>query len=167
MWVRLVLPIATMLTFVVPAGAQAGDGDVLQGDGESEPQIFEGTVAANRQWSMVVSIGNFSICTATLVHPRLITTAAHCLEGGAPSVARFGESFGAAVATVPIDFCVSHPEYPGSTDGGIPSNAIGPSKDKTHWRNGTAGSRWSTISAHGRPATLRAEGVRVAPGFQQ
>ncbi|MEM6295020.1 MAG: trypsin-like serine protease [Myxococcota bacterium] len=123
MWDRVLLPIATILAFVVPDSARAGDYQSA-GDRERETQIFDGAAADSCQWPMVVSIGNFSICTATLVHPRLITTAAHCLEGGTPNAARFGESFNSPVANVPIEFCVSHPEYPGSNGGQIPSNAV-------------------------------------------
>ncbi len=124
MLARLSLSAATFLAFIVPHAAHAGDAISAGEQADPTTHIFSGIEADTCQWPMVVSIGNFSICTATLVHPRLITTAAHCLEGGTPNAARFGESFGSPVASVPIDFCVSHPEYPGSNNGAIPTNAI-------------------------------------------
>lgn len=86
-------------------------------------RVFNGVPAQNCQWPMVVGIGSFSICTATLVHPQVLTTASHCLEGGSPSTANFGESSFGPARSVPIDFCKLHPDYPGSSGGGLPSGA--------------------------------------------
>lgn len=100
---RLPLTGLALLCLSLPAMASTGE--------QTEPRIFNGTLAENCQWPMSVTM-NGSQCSATLVHPEVVISAAHCLaDGGAPSEIRFGERLNAAKRTIPVDFCVWNPEY--------------------------------------------------------
>lgn len=48
-------------------------------------------------------------CTASLVHPRVVITAAHCLSGIAK--VGFGESASTPALSTPVQFCEAHPDY--------------------------------------------------------
>ncbi|MEY4581983.1 MAG: hypothetical protein RL701_6686, partial [Pseudomonadota bacterium] len=49
-------------------------------------------------------------CDATLIHPSLLVTAAHCLEVQ-PSYAFFGDAATGSSYAVPIAYCGAHPDY--------------------------------------------------------
>jgi hypothetical protein len=71
---------------------------------QSQQPIVGGTRASSCQWSTAVGLSN---CTGTLVHPRIITTAGHCLTEGGPPEITFGETWsGTGVARrVPVQEC--------------------------------------------------------------
>ncbi|MDI1436387.1 S1 family peptidase [Polyangium sorediatum] len=75
---------------------------------EAPTAIVGGQVAAPGEWPTAVSSGR---CDGTLVHPRLVTTAAHCLARGGPGSFAFGEARDHAVRTVAVDRCVGHPDH--------------------------------------------------------
>ena len=53
-------------------------------------------------------------CSAVLVAPDVILTAAHCLDGFAdPETAHFGEDFANPARVVPIQSCQIHPSWDG------------------------------------------------------
>ena len=64
--------------------------------------IIGGSPATSCQWPTAVGAVN---CTSTLVHPRIITTADHCVADGGPTHITFGERWSGAgvVRTVPVD----------------------------------------------------------------
>jgi hypothetical protein len=66
--------------------------------------IIGGTPATTCQWPTAVGAVN---CTSTLVHPRIITTADHCVADGGPTHITFGERWSGAgvVKTVPVTEC--------------------------------------------------------------
>lgn len=81
---------------------------------EPEPlEVVGGTNAGVCDFPADVFIGssNSMNCTASLVHPRVIVTAAHCLG----SIARvgFGENASNPAATVAVAGCQPHPSYNG------------------------------------------------------
>lgn len=80
---------------------------------EREPAtIYAGTPASTCEWPSAVAIYNDTTeCTASLVHPELLVTAAHCLEGGPMQVAAFGEDSYAPAFEVEILGCTQHPNY--------------------------------------------------------
>ncbi len=80
----------------------------------AEPRILRGTPAGARQWPATrasttsTSAGNFR-CTATLIGPRTVLTAAHCVDNGATmSIEVEGPD-----ATVT---CTHHSKYSGHPD---------------------------------------------------
>ena len=70
--------------------------------------IVGGRVAAPGEWPTAVSSGR---CDGTLVHPRLVITAAHCLARGGPGSFSLGEARDHAARTMPVDRCVGHPDH--------------------------------------------------------
>lgn len=77
-------------------------------DAETCQSIVGGQLATECQWPAALSADG---CDATLIHPRLVTTAAHCLDrGDLPSLAAGGSWQGAA-RTLPIQRCVRHPDH--------------------------------------------------------
>lgn len=79
-----------------------------------QPQVFGGTPAQVCQWPTTVAVtGGGGLCTGALVHPRIITYAAHCGDGD--KQIRFGESSTTAI-TRQTERCVTNPEYLGTTN---------------------------------------------------
>ncbi|MBV1862403.1 MAG: trypsin-like serine protease, partial [Nannocystaceae bacterium] len=87
-----------------------------------EPQkIVDGDLVPGCGWPNVVrledSTGRF-VCTATLIHPSIIATAAHCLvppasDPDAPvaEVVAFGDGVGASELVREIEFCEAQPDF--------------------------------------------------------
>ncbi|MGH1344379.1 MAG: trypsin-like serine protease [Nannocystales bacterium] len=79
-----------------------------------EPQVYGGAPAEVCQWPTTVAVtGGGGLCTGALVHPRLITYAAHCGDG--EKQIRFGESSTTAL-TRQTERCVANPDYLGTTN---------------------------------------------------
>jgi hypothetical protein len=105
-----ILPLAALL---VSTEAWAADEQVADPVAEQLPEISSGIPASTCQWPTTLLING---CTATLVHPRVVTTAAHC---PAPSSVRFGEASNKIVANVSVDFCVQRPEWSSADSNGV------------------------------------------------
>lgn len=97
------------LVGVAPAWAGLGP--------EEQPVIFGGQDAHNCQFPGTVAIrpGGGTLCSGTLIHPRVVVTAGHCL--GDPTSVRFGETSGDPAHDVPIEWCIRNPEYNGNFGG--------------------------------------------------
>jgi MYXO-CTERM domain-containing protein len=87
---------------------------------ESTPLISNGTPAQNCQWPTAVALfGGGGLCSGTLVHPQIVTTAAHC---GHPSTISFGESAFSPAREVVVDHCMRNPAYSMSDNNGVNGN---------------------------------------------
>jgi MYXO-CTERM domain-containing protein len=77
--------------------------------------VVGGTLATGCQWPTTLYVRG---CTATLVHPKLVTLAAHCLVGGdAPNEVLFGEDAGRPERRIAVETCTSYPNFVlGKTD---------------------------------------------------
>lgn len=74
-----------------------------------DPQgIYGGAPVDTCAWPAAIFVGG---CTASLVHPRMVVLAAHCVAFGSPYEALFGENYFQPVRTVPIEGCVEHPQW--------------------------------------------------------
>ncbi len=77
--------------------------------------IFGGEPVAACAWPSVVAVSNGgSLCTGTLVHPRVVMFAAHC-GGGNPKIL-FGEDVSTPIRTISTELCMTNPDYSGVTD---------------------------------------------------
>src|SRR5690606_4129959 len=64
-------------------------------------------------WPTVVRVtGGSSLCTGTLIHPKVVMYAAHC--GAAEKVVRFGDTNNTGKTSV-VEYCKTNPAYNGST----------------------------------------------------
>lgn len=80
------------------------------------PQISGAAEAETCEWpTTVLLLNSGALCTGTLIHPEIVSTAAHCLSDTAfPALASFGESAGPGVEReVPIEYCRRNPGYTG------------------------------------------------------
>jgi MYXO-CTERM domain-containing protein len=75
-------------------------------------KIYGGQLAGTCQWPSAVGLlGDTMQCTGALVHPELVITAGHCLEGGPLHTVVLGEDIHARTGQTSIAECVRHPDY--------------------------------------------------------
>ena len=76
---------------------------------EDDPQgIYGGAPVDACAWPSALYIGG---CTGSLVHPRMVVLAAHCVAYAEPDEVRFGENFQEPARTVALGGCVIHPQW--------------------------------------------------------
>lgn len=69
-------------------------------------RIYGGEPAKTCEWPTSVGLGG---CTGTLVHPRIMLSAAHC---STPRKVQFGEAYGKSIVkTVGIEWCAKNPDF--------------------------------------------------------
>jgi hypothetical protein len=95
----------------VAHGAAEGLADVPP---EALP-IHGGQPVGTCGWPTAVGVvGGNSLCTGTLVHPRVVMYAAHC--GGGNKSITFGSTINPASKTVGTELCMTNPGYGGVND---------------------------------------------------
>jgi MYXO-CTERM domain-containing protein len=93
--------------------------DARELSGVVQPKaVAGGQEAVPCQWPDTIAVtAGGSLCSGSLVHPRVVVFAAHCGEGD--KVIRFGESSDFTAAhSIETDFCMVNPEYVGTTSQG-------------------------------------------------
>jgi MYXO-CTERM domain-containing protein len=99
-----------VLSWTVATTAAAADDD---------SGIWNGSTVSSCEWPNVVQLeSSGGKCTAALIHPQLIVTAAHCIGSGTHTV-RFGESASSAARTIQTSNCTKHPNWTGQLSGGV------------------------------------------------
>src|SRR6188508_2097153 len=96
--VRSVVSLALALGVLVPRRLEAQPG-------ASDPRVVEGAPVTTCNWSTTVLFPKPG-CTGTLIHPRVVTTAAHC-EPKANETIQFGETESAPRLSVKATKCVT------------------------------------------------------------
>lgn len=84
---------------------------------EPVPHIYEGTETDGCQFPTTLMMGG---CTATLVSPHVVITAAHCMgDSDGPPDFRMGNVVNAPTQLLPVDYCRRNPEYDPSFNNGV------------------------------------------------
>ncbi len=82
------------------------------------PQIYGGHETEQCGWPQVAYLStNTGACTATLVHPQIVLTAAHCVPNDETATIRFGERAEAAVQLAQTEYCKANPQWNDTGEG--------------------------------------------------
>jgi MYXO-CTERM domain-containing protein len=89
-----------------------------------QPQIFDGAPTTTCQWPTAAMLG-FGGCSATLVSPWMVITAAHCVGNVEnPGSIELGESFGSPARELPVDYCRRGPDWDPNSNNGVGGSDI-------------------------------------------
>ncbi|MCA9718973.1 MAG: trypsin-like serine protease [Myxococcales bacterium] len=99
-----------------PAPANADPGaDAPLVDDVAPSGIYQGEETQGCAWPTTVAVtGGNSLCTGTLIHPRVVAYAAHC--GAGNKTILFGNSSQVGSKTIQTEFCRTNPAYSGVSD---------------------------------------------------
>ncbi|MEM6293644.1 MAG: trypsin-like serine protease [Myxococcota bacterium] len=83
----------------------------------AEPHIYDGTETEGCQFPTTLMMGG---CTATLVSPHVVITAAHCMgNSDSPPDFRMGNVVNAPTQLLSVDYCRSNPLYDSNFNNGV------------------------------------------------
>jgi MYXO-CTERM domain-containing protein len=106
---KLLLSLALLASLAMPAIAFAGEPEIAAPS--PTPHIWNGADTEPCAWPSVVMVsGGSSLCTGTLIHPKVVMYAAHC--GASDKVVRFGDSQNSAKTRM-VEYCKTNPIYNG------------------------------------------------------
>jgi hypothetical protein len=97
----------TVLAAFVFGAASCGALEPEQDVSKTSSPIIGGKATAVCEWPTTVLVGGG--CSGTLVHPRVVMTAKHCL-GRTPASISFGEARGQIAKTVKVTTCYKNPQ---------------------------------------------------------
>jgi hypothetical protein len=78
-----------IVSFAASGCAEVPENSEAQPVVASEPTVAEvvgGQTSDACDWPSTVGVNGFASCTGTLIHPRVVTTAAHCLSGTSATI---------------------------------------------------------------------------------
>jgi hypothetical protein len=75
------LPLLLLTCFSCIGATEEPASEAPREVGLTESPVVGGTTAEACQWPSTVSVNAWGSCTGTLIHSRIVTTAAHCLTG--------------------------------------------------------------------------------------
>ena len=104
--------LATLSPAVALAVTAPGDADE-PGDvaGTKVNRIVQGEITNDYPATAALMGQGQQFCTGTLIAERLVVTAAHCLEEGAPDAVYFGSQPGGPGTEVGVQGAIGHPQY--------------------------------------------------------
>lgn len=115
---------AALAALLASSTARAGEPEPIDesstievDDQGHEPLISMGVPTQMCQFpTAVLMFSGGASCTGTLIHPQIVTFAAHCAY---VNEVAFGESFQNIWRTVPVDFCMRNPEWDANDNNGV------------------------------------------------
>jgi MYXO-CTERM domain-containing protein len=111
-----VLTLVCLTSILVSSSASAAPPEAVDAP-EQAPMIANGTGVGECAWPTAVSVeSGGGLCTGTLIHPQLVVYAAHC--GGGNKTIRFGQTAFGGGRTEAEAFCLTNPDYQGTSDQG-------------------------------------------------
>jgi V8-like Glu-specific endopeptidase len=106
---------ACFFATLLPASALAAPGPSANepsgADNEHIDRIVQGELTNDFPATAALMGDGMAFCTGTLVAPRLVVTAAHCLEEGDPESIYFGSEPGSGGTVVGVQSSIGHPQY--------------------------------------------------------
>ncbi len=108
----ILLPLTLLSILALPVVAIAGEPTQIQQSGV-EPAIWNGDETEPCAWPSVVRVtDNSSLCSGTLIHPKVVMFAAHC--GADNKVVHFGDTQNTG-KTSTVEYCKTNPAYNGTS----------------------------------------------------